>query len=80
MDVLADFRGHVQHLQIQRSGELDAVINRIRQNHFLQILLEKSSTEAVCFHTHLCSDLCLIIISCSDVGIFSHQMYMVKNM
>lgn len=66
MDVLADFRGHVQHLQIQRSGELDAFINRIRQHHFLQISLEKSSTEAVCFHTHLC----LIIISCSDVEIF----------
>lgn len=34
MDVLADFRGHAQRLQIQRSPELDAFINRIRQHHF----------------------------------------------
>lgn len=34
MDVLADFRGHAQRLQIQRGRELDAFINRIRQHQF----------------------------------------------
>lgn len=49
MDVLADYKGHMQHLQIQCSGELDGIINRFWQHHLLQNLLEKSKMGVVFF-------------------------------
>lgn len=48
-----DYKGHMQYLQIQCSGELGGIINRFWQHRLLQNLLEKSKKGVVCFQIHL---------------------------
>lgn len=71
VDVLADYEGLTQYLQIQCSGELVGIINRFWQRHFyfiyfFQNVLEKSNMGVACFHIHRWS-LHSFLICCSEL-------------